>query len=169
MQRHADRYDTGLHPSWQSIDPEILQEEKTYLEEVTGQQVFRSRQHYIRFTIPGTYRELIDAGITGEYSMGYGSVNGFRASTSVPFFWYDLEREQQTALKVIPFCFMDANSFFEQRQSPEESIREMKTYFEKVKRVQGQFVSIWHNTFLGTDPLFGGWREAYMQFHDSLA
>ncbi len=25
-------------------------------------------------------------------------------------------------------------------------------------------ITIWHNTFLGTDPTFKGWREVYEQF-----
>ena len=71
-----------------------------------------SRQHFIRFTLPDTYRQLINAGIKEEFSMGYGSVNGFRASVALPFYWFDLEKNEATSLLVYLFCFMDANSFF---------------------------------------------------------
>jgi hypothetical protein len=64
--------------------------------------------------MPGTFQQLINAGIREEYSMGYGSINGFRASVASPFHWYDLERDEQTDLMVYPFCLMDANCFFEQ-------------------------------------------------------
>ena len=96
--------------------------------------------------------------------MGYGSINGFRASVASPFHWFDLEKNEQTSLLVYPFCFMDANAFFEQKLSPAEAYKEMKYYFETIKASGGYMVTIWHNTFLGTDELFSGWRQAYHHF-----
>jgi hypothetical protein len=28
----------------------------------------------------------------------------------------------------------------------------------------GTMITVWHNSFLGMDPAFEGWREAYEQF-----
>ena len=96
--------------------------------------------------------------------MGYGSINGFRASVASPFYWYDLEKEETTGLLIYPFCFMEANSFFEQKYSPQQALDEIRQYYNTVKSVKGTFISIWHNTFLGTDKLFTGWREVYEKF-----
>lgn len=155
----------GLHPSWQSGDDvHLVQHEKQFLENVSQQPVTASRQHYIRFTLPQTYRQLIATGITDDYSMGYGSINGFRASVATPFYWYDLEQEQETDLLVHPFCFMDANSYYEQQQSPEETWAELLHYYNTIKAVNGTLYTIWHNHFFGTDPAFKGWRELYERF-----
>ena len=81
------------------------------MESIIDRKVVHSRQHYIRFSLPDTYRQLINHGILNEFSMGYGSINGFRASIASPFYWYDLSREEKTPLLVYPFCFMDANAF----------------------------------------------------------
>jgi hypothetical protein len=164
VKRHASKYKIGIHPSWQSGDSHTLAGEISRLQTITAQEISSSRQHFIRFRLPETFRHLIDAGIKEDYSMGYASVNGFRASASFPFYWYDLEKEEQTSLKLHPFCFMDANSFFEQKQSPLDAEQEMRAYYDRVKAMKGTFISIWHNTFLGTDPLFRGWREAYWNF-----
>ncbi len=59
---------------------------------------------------------------------------------------------------------MDANSFYEQKDSPEEALEEMKRCYRMVKEVNGTFITIWHNSFLGTDKLYKGWREAYEKF-----
>ena len=113
---HVIRYPVGIHPSWRSGDEKtLLKKEIETLEELTGNKVLSSRQHYIRFTLPETFRRLIDHGIKLDFSMGYGSINGFRASVASPFYWYDLEKGKQTPLLLFPFCYMEANSFYEQR------------------------------------------------------
>ncbi len=163
--RQASNYKTGIHPSWQSGDnkEELIREIET-LRNWTSHPVTRSRQHFIRMTLPETYQILIDAGIEEDFSMGYGSINGFRASTSISFKWYNLAHEQSTGLLIHPFCFMEANSFFEQRQSVQQTLKELRAYHTELRKVNGTMVTLWHNTFLGTDPLFTGWRELYETF-----
>lgn len=162
---HAQKYLIGIHPSWKSGDyEELLEREIKILETTSGKKITTSRQHYIRFTLPNTFRRLIEAGITDDYSMGYGSINGFRASVASSFYWYDLKREQATNLLLHPFCFMEANSFFEQKYLPQRAFEEMMHYYNIVKSVNGNLIFIWHNNFLGTHPLFQGWKEVYEAF-----
>lgn len=155
----------GIHPSWQSGDEEaLLKEEIEWLEYISETPITRSRQHYIRFTLPETYRRLIHHGIQQDFSMGYGSINGFRASCASSFFWYDLQKEETTGLRVFPFCFMDANSFYEQHCTAAQALTELLHYHQWVRKVGGLMITIWHNSFLGTDPLYAGWREVYEVF-----
>ncbi|MBS1916298.1 MAG: polysaccharide deacetylase family protein [Bacteroidetes bacterium] len=162
---HASGYTIGIHPSWQSGDDEsLLKEEKEWLEYIADKKIINSRQHYIRMNLPDTYRKLIRAGIENDFSMGYGSINGFRASAASSFYWYDLEKEQQTSLKIFPFCFMDANSFYEQKLTAQQAMDELLSYYHAIKKVNGLMTTIWHNQFVGTDKLFAGWREVYEVF-----
>jgi len=169
IQEHGNRYPIGIHPSWQSgDDPEKLKFETLKLGHISGKAIRTSRQHYIRFTLPQTYRQLISLGIESDFSMGYGSINGFRASVSSPFYWYDLQKELQTKLLLYPFCFMDSNSFYKQKFSGKEASEELKHYYEIVRSVNGTLVTIWHNNFLGTGKQFSGWKEIYEQFISSI-
>jgi len=165
IQRHSSRYSIGVHPSWQSgDDSKKLKHEIMTLGEISGKRIVASRQHFIRFTLPDTYSHLVDLGIQSDFSMGYGTINGFRASIASPFPWYNLQTEEQTNLLLFPFCFMEANSFFEQKFSPAQAFEELKHYHNVIKSVQGTLVTIWHNTFLGTSPLFKGWKQVYENF-----
>lgn len=165
IEYYAQTYKAGLHPSWQSGDDEgLLKEEKEWLEVVADRPVNASRQHYLRFNLPEGYRRLLRIGITREYSMGYGTINGFRASCCSSFHWYDLEKEEATAMLLYPFCFMDATSFFKQKDQPEQAYRELIDLYEQVKRVNGVMVGIWHNYMLGSDPLFKGWPQMFELF-----
>ena len=165
VRQHAAKYNIGVHPSWQSgDDPTLVQKEKVTIENAGEVTITSSRQHFIRFTLPETFRHLLKAGIKEDFSLGYGSINGFRASVASSFYWYDLEKDEKTDLKLFPFCYMEANSFFEQKYSPEQALEEILQYFEIIKSVNGMMITIWHNTFLGTHRRFAGWREVYEEF-----
>lgn len=184
INRHAGKYATGIHPSWQSgtvvtgqnpmtkkekleVDEPVnalLEGEIRALNEIKGSKTLASRQHYIKMNLPGTYRLLIAMGITREYSMGYGSINGFRASFTLPFYWYDLSKEEVTGLKIYPFCYMEATSYFEQKYSAEQAAVELQQYHDVVKQVNGQLITIFHNHFLTLQPQWLPWRKMYEQF-----
>ncbi|MBL7730322.1 MAG: polysaccharide deacetylase family protein [Chitinophagaceae bacterium] len=165
IRQHADKYSIGVHPSWQSgDDTALMRKEIRTIEHITKLKVMASRQHFIRLSLPETYRRLVEAGIKEDFSMGYGSINGFRASVASPFYWYDLEKDEATCLLLYPFCYMEANSFYEQQLTPEQAFKEMQHYYEEIKKVNGTLITIWHNTFLGTDEKFKGWREVYSKF-----
>jgi len=165
IRQHSQKYPIGVHPSWASGDDKsLLVEEIKALESASGKKITSSRQHYIRFTLPYTFRRLIAAGITDDYSMGYGNINGFRASVASPFYWYDLKKEEQTDLLLHPFCYMEANSFFEQKYLPQRAYEEMMHYYNAVKGVNGTMITIWHNSFLGNYRSFAGWKEIYEEF-----
>jgi hypothetical protein len=141
-----------------------LKEELEWLEAVGGQPIVRSRQHYIRFTLPQGYQRLLRHHIEQDFSMGYGTINGFRASVASSFYWYDLEKDEATGLRVFPFCFMDANSYYEQKYTPAQAMTELLHYYRHIRKVNGLMITLWHNNFLGTDPEFAGWRDVYETF-----
>jgi hypothetical protein len=162
---HAGGYTVGIHPSWQSSTEEAyLREEADILRKITGKSVEYSRQHYLRMSMPDTYRKLINLGVKKDFSMGYGSINGFRASIASSFYWYDLLAEKQTDLMIFPFCFMDANAFYHQKLNPGSAFNELMNFYLKIKRVNGLMITIWHNQIFGSDPEFKGWKEVYEIF-----
>ncbi len=165
IRRTAQQYKIGIHPSWQSFhDENLLKKELRRLVSISRKNISVSRQHYIQFVLPYTYRKLVEAGITDDYSMGYGSINGFRASYCSSFYWYDLMKEAQTSLLLHPFCYMEANSFFEQKFSAEEAAKELQQYHDSVKQVGGTLIIIFHNHFLTEQEQWKPWREMYQNF-----
>ena len=70
----------GIHPSLSSTKHfSRLTSEIHHLEHVLQRKIVASRQHFLKVRLPKTYRDLIETGITDDYSMGYASVPGFRA------------------------------------------------------------------------------------------
>ena len=165
VEYYAATYNVGIHPSWQSGDDEaLLKEELEWLQVVADKDIQASRQHYLRFNLPDTYRTLLTNGIRKDFSMGYGNINGFRASVCTPFKWYDLSKEESTSLIVYPFCYMDATAYFQERLNPQQAYNELMQLYNSVRRVNGMLVTIWHNHLLGTDKKMSEWRKMFELF-----
>jgi len=152
----------GIHPSYASnLSPHILKKEKNDLTAIVDQPIILSRQHYLKVTLPDTYRQLIDLGIKEEYSMGYASQLGFRAGTSRPFYWYDLRKDQKTVLKVVPFCIMDVTLKNYLHLTAEQARLKCISIIENLKAVEGQCSIIWHNSSFYEVEGWAGWEEVY--------
>jgi hypothetical protein len=40
----------------------------------------------------------------------------------------------------------------------------MLDFYDLIRSVNGSMITIWHNSFLGSDNAFEGWRDAYEHF-----
>lgn len=156
---HASAHaEVGLHPGYGASDqPGQIIREKQRLEALSGAAVTRSRQHFLRLRLPETLRELERAGIREEHSMGLADRIGFRAGTCTPFPFYDLLAEEQTALMVHPFAIMDSAMAYRMRLSPEAAVQEAQRMVDAVRKVEGRFISVWHERFLSGYGNEAGW------------
>ena len=158
----ADYATVGLHPSYFTMkDAVMLKKEKERLENITNAPVIRSRQHYLRFNLPETYQQLIDLEIQEDHSMGYASAVGFRASTCTPFYFYDLDFEIQTPLKIFPFALMDTTLNDYMKLTPKQSLGKIRDLRNEVKAVNGTFITLFHNESLSNHLRWKGWRRLY--------
>lgn len=158
----ADYVKVGIHPSWASNTKySQLKKEVSRLEELVNREVVRSRQHFLKLDLPSTYRRLIDQGIKEDYTMGYASQVGFRAGTSLPFYFYDLDMEQQSSLLVHPFAVMDGTLNEYMELSVDDAQYLVKELIDRVKEVNGCFISLWHNETVSDNRHWKGWKEVY--------
>lgn len=137
-----------------------LMKEKKRFEQVVNRPLTKSRQHVNRFEIPKTYQNLVDIGISEDYSMGYYTHAGFRASSCTPFYFYNLDYEIQTPLKVFPFAIND-NTFIEKQLTSKEAFLQIKAIEHEVRKVNGTFISIFHNTILSDMPSNKKWKDLF--------
>lgn len=158
----ADYSDIGLHPSYFTMrDFNKLKKEKKRLESIINQTVTKSRQHFLRFDLPETFQNLVDLDIKEEHSMGYASHYGFRAGTCTPFYFYDMEHEIQTPLKLFPFAVMDVTLKDYLQFSNKKSFQIMMQLAEEVKKVNGTFITLNHNETFNEFGRFKGWQSIY--------
>ncbi|MBK7475941.1 MAG: polysaccharide deacetylase family protein [Haliscomenobacter sp.] len=157
----------GLHPSMASNDRQgRLEEEKRRLERITGAEVWRARQHYLKLSLPATYRRLLQVGISKDYSMGFADAPGFRAGICGAFPWYDLRSEQETALWVQPLHVMDGTLKNYLRLPVKEAIEKALLLANRCKEAEGVFCTLWHNSSLSERDGWEGWERVYLEILD---
>ena len=142
----SDYAEIGLHPSYGSFNnPEKIKKEKKRLEDITGKEVTKSRQHFLRMRFPETYNCLIDAGIKHDYSMGYANTIGFRAGVCTPYPFFDLKENKPKDLMIHPFEFMDTAVMGHMKVKAGDFIQTVETLIDNTKEVNGKLSGIWHN------------------------
>lgn len=153
-------YDTvslaASYSSFTNID--LLKVEKDNLSNVINRPVNYVRLRYNRVDVPETYRNLVTAEFTDDFSMGYTHETGFKAGTCTSFYFYDIPQEVQQPIKVHPFAAHDYA--FIKCTSEEEVFEELDRLHNVVRAVNGHFITVFSNELLGTEGKLD-WLELY--------
>ena len=162
LQHLGDYAKIGVHGSYYSADePERLGREIERLADILHRPIVRNRYHFLRFTLPTGYHNLVRNGIAHDYSMGYPELPGFRCGTCtiVPFF--DLNSNQEYDLMLHPFMAMDTTFQKYMELTPEQAIEQYHALIDEVRTLGGTFSCIFHNQNLCEDFGWEGWRKVY--------
>lgn len=152
----------GIHPSLSSNKHlKKLTEEHSGLGLLLDRDITVSRQHFLKISLPKTYRNLIHLGVTDDFSMGYASHPGFRSGMASPYWFFDLSRDEAAPLKIHPVTLMDVTMKDYLRLTPEQSIETIYHMISMVRSVGGEFVSLCHNETFSEDGRWLGWRNIY--------
>ena len=158
----SDYAKPGIHPSFGSNgNYGQVKIEMNRLATITRRDIINSRQHFSILKFPDTYFTLLELGILNDYSMGYSLFNGFRASICCPFYWYDLDDEIETGLKIHPYCLSETSLRYKDKASPVTISDVAKSMVDDVKKYNGELVTIFHNDTMGTAQEWLEWRNVY--------
>jgi len=157
----ADYSLVSLATSYSSFGnvPLIIKEKKE-LSSVINRPINYSRIRYNRVDIPETYRNLVEAEFTDDYTMGYTSEIGFRAGTCTPFYFYDIPLEIQQPIKIHPFAVHDYA--LTKEKSVNDILSKVAVIKSRVKEVNGNFNAIFSNELLGGDSKIN-WLKIYTE------
>jgi len=156
----ADYCLVGLKASYFSVkDVEMLKKEKRQMEEVINTSLTASRYSFSKLNLPESYRNLVALEVHEDYTMGYVNHTGFRAGACTPFLFYDLDYEVQTPLKVCPFHVMDFALL--KHTSLLDKKKALNVIINEVKRVNGEFVPVFHNYTFSNIATWSGFKELF--------
>jgi hypothetical protein len=156
----ADYSLVGLHPSYGSNNRlKQLKKEVSRLGNITHKLITKSRQHFSMLKFPQTYKDLLQAGIFADYSLGYANYNGFRASYCFPYRWYSLDIESVSSLTLHPYCLSEVTLMEESEKNNIPKLDLANKVMNEVKTHNGQLISIFHNNTFTEDV-----KKFYVEF-----
>ena len=160
--------DVGLHPSYAaSLDENRFAFEKADFEQIAGVKCNESRQHFLRIILPQYYQMLERVGIATDYSFGFAANIGFRAGTSRPFKFYDLQNEKSTELTLQPLVMMDVTLRNYMELTPQQAASRIESLVEAIKQTNGTFTTPWHKQHFGHTE-WCEWNKVYVEMLGSL-
>lgn len=139
----ADYAPVGLRLGYFAVkELQALKVEKKRFENIIHgplQNVLNSKYNLM---LPEHYSFLNELEVVDDYSMGYPETIGFRAGTSTPYLFYDINMEITTPLRIHPYIF---HSQVCHTRTAEEIRHQISVVLRELKLVQAPFVSIFKN------------------------
>ncbi|MBR9757746.1 MAG: hypothetical protein GYB39_06665 [Algicola sp.] len=159
--KHVGDYcKVGLKTSYFAIeDVSILKKEKKTMEAILNTSLLASRQSFSKLNLPESYRNLVELEVLEDYTMGYVNHIGFRAGTCTPFFFFDLDYEIQTPLKIHSYHLMDYALLKTASQLDKKKV--LHEIITSIKAVNGTFVPVFHNYTFSDLERWKGFKELF--------
>lgn len=141
----------GFHPGVFSLkSDDNWRKEKERLEHEAGVRVEEGRQHYLSFSVPGTFRILENNNMIVDSTLSYHDVEGFRCGTGNSYPIFDILERRELNLQERPLIVMDATLTGYQNYSLDK-IKEVLCYYVGIgKKYRMPITILFHNSsFVG--------------------
>lgn len=142
----------GMHPTYNAYNDSLqFEQEKMELESVVGQEVVFGRQHYLRFGVPTTWQLWDDQGMEWDSTLTYAEKEGFRCGVCFEFSVFNVLTRQKLTLLEKPLIVMEASFIgYQPDVSPVRMEHKIEKLIKRVKKYNGNFVFLWHNSSFNT-------------------
>jgi hypothetical protein len=100
-----------------------------------------------------------------DYSMGYTEEVGYRASTAVPFYFYDLNNDLQTSLKIHPIVADEAGL---RMFTNKKAFKKLEKLYENLPTRSAFHGVSFSNAILNDEETKNSWADQfiyYIQYH----
>ena len=146
----------GYHPSYNAYnDLELFLKDKEKIENIIEYELTFGREHYLRFEIPITWQIWEKAGMEWDSTLSYSDKEGFRCGVCYYYSVFNIISRKKLNLKEKPLIVMEGSfTTYQSDITPEQMEQTIKNLIEKVKKYNGEFVFLWHNSSFG-----GSWKK----------
>lgn len=163
--------DVGWHYSYDAAwNDSIFQNECEKFKENTKKANIYGRNHYLRYSVPDSWRSYAKAGLVYDASLGNAQHEGFVYGICIPFQLFDAKEGENLQVWEIPLVIMDGTLRNEKYRNftRKQAIHCLKEYIKIVKRYDGCISVLWHNSSLDTT-YWWKWKKVYREYMRILA
>lgn len=142
----------GIHPTYNAYNQsEQFLLEKKELEKHFNTSITFGRGHYLRFEIPTTWQIWEDNGMKWDSTLGYADKEGFRCGVCYEYSVFNILTRKKLNLKEKPLIVMEGSfATYQPNVNPHDMENKIKYLMEKVKKFDGEFLFLWHNSSFNT-------------------
>lgn len=135
----------GVHPSYSAFGSNTqFTEEIKRIRTKSPEAILEGRHHYLRCTVPETFRKWEAEGLKIDSSLGYHETVGFRCGICFTYPLFDCLERKQLKLKERPLTFMEV-ALAQKTMDPTEFLEHVLEVINTTKKYNGDFVFLWHN------------------------
>ena len=126
--------------------------------------IIGNRFHFLMFDPKLTVSVLEKNEMKYDTTLGFAEQIGFRRGTCFPFYLYNFEEKRISSIVEVPLITMDSTLYNSKYMglTKEESVFQVKSLINEIKKFNGVFTLLWHNTFF-SEYKYTGWKEVYVQ------
>lgn len=145
-------HNIGIHPTYNAYnDFEQIKKEKQELETNLNTKITFGREHFLRFEVPTTWQIWEDNGLLWDSTLSFADKEGFRCGVCYPYSVFNILTRKKLNLKERPLIVMEGSFVTYQPDiSPKDMEEKINLLIDRVKKYNGEFVFLWHNSSFNT-------------------
>lgn len=142
----------GIHPTYDAYnDKKQFKKEKEELENNLDEKITFGREHYLRFEVPTTWQIWEDNGMQWDSTLSYADKEGFRCGVCYSYSVFNILTRKKLNLKEKSLIVMEGSfATYQKDISPIDMQTKINSLIEQVKKYNGEFVFLWHNSSFNT-------------------
>ncbi len=143
----------GIHPTYNAYNSALqFKREKDELEKNLNIKISFGREHYLRFEVPTTWQIWEDNKMEWDSTLSYADKEGFRCGVCYPYSVFNILTREKLNLKERPLVVMEGSFvIYQPNIPPKEMKKKIDSLIKQVKKYNGEFVLLWHNSSFNTD------------------
>jgi hypothetical protein len=167
---HERGHEIGFHAGYDAFgDLRRTRNEFERLVAVCEQEGIRQgawggRAHFLRWN-PAAWAIWDEVGLDYDASVGFSDRPGFRAGACVEYPAFDLAAGKQLRLRERPLVVMDSPGLTRAESGWRECVGRVDRFRELCRRYDGDFTSLWHNSWVTTRSRRALFRAAIGEGH----
>lgn len=158
----ADYFKVSLLASFSAqSNGKKLRDEREKLNQLIHRDVDSVRYAWGVSTVGETYQPLVAQEVRNDFSLAYPDLIGYRASTTIPYLFYDLANEMTTELTVYPVV---ANEDSLRKLTPIDAIKKLRQLYSKIPMSTGVHCFALTNKIIEKSVSNAAYRSAFISY-----